>query len=90
MILKESAEAKRSKRELELLANYHDVPKNFNGDDDFIEYYENNAKDPAYVSSFNKFKEFVNKRTINGKFPFKLLNEKPQGKLTEVDFRKLI
>ena len=41
---KQLAEAKRSKRELELISNYHDIPKNFNGDEDFLEYFNNNAK----------------------------------------------
>ena len=56
---KEIAEAKRAKRELELLAEYHDVPKNFNGDDDFLEYYQKNCKDKAYKSTFNKFNCFL-------------------------------
>lgn len=73
---KEIAEAKRSKRELELLANYHDVPKNFNGDDDFLEYFKNSIKDSTYQGVYNRFEEFIESKTINGKFTFKLLSEK--------------
>ncbi len=73
---KELAEAKRSKRELEIISDYHDLPKNFNGDEDFLEYFESNTKDYTYVSVYNDFKRFVDNRTINGKLPFKMLSEK--------------
>ena len=36
---KQIAEMKRAKKELEVMANYHDVPQNFNGDEDFLEYF---------------------------------------------------
>lgn len=73
---KEMAEAKRAKRELEIIADYHDVPKNFNGDEDFIEYFKKNYTDYSSRSSLNAFVKFLNKKTLNDKLPFKLLNEK--------------
>ena len=73
---KELAEAKRSKRELELIANYHDIPKNFNGDDDFLEYFDKNAKSDHTRSVYNNFKAFAANKTVNGRLPFKILSEK--------------
>lgn len=73
---KQIAEAKRSKRELEVISNYHDIPKNFNGDDDFLEFFENNAKDMSAKGAFKNFKSFTANKCINGKLPFKLLSEK--------------
>lgn len=73
---KELAEAKRSKRELELIANYHDLPKNFNGDDDFLEFYKSKCKNKSFKSTFLKFKEFSEKKTVYNRLPFKLINEK--------------
>ena len=70
------AEGKRAKRELELMANYHDVPRNFNGDDDFLEYFKNNATDASFTSIYNSFNTFVKHKTIKGKLPFKLISEK--------------
>ena len=70
------AEAKRSKRELELISNYHDIPKNFNGDDDFLEYFEKYANDDHSKSVLKAFKNFSASKTINGKLPFKLMSEK--------------
>ncbi|MCH8941062.1 MAG: phage integrase SAM-like domain-containing protein, partial [Bacteroidetes bacterium] len=73
---KQIAEMKRAKKELEVMANYHDVPQNFNGDEDFIEYFKNNAKNPTSKSVFHNFNDFVKAKTIKGKFPFKLVSEK--------------
>ena len=73
---KQIAEMTRAKRELEVMANYHDVPQNFNGDEDFLEYFNNNTNNPASKSVFNNFNEFVKAKTIKGKFPFKLVSEK--------------
>jgi integrase len=73
---KEMAEAKRSKRELELIANYHDIPKNFNGDEDFLDYFDKNANTEHKRAVLNNFKIFATKKTVNGKLPFKILSER--------------
>ncbi len=73
---KQLAEAKRSKRELEIISNYHDIPRNFNGDDDFLEYFDKNAKDGFSISVYRNFKSFVKNKTINGELPFKIVSEK--------------
>jgi len=73
---KEIAEMKRSKRELELLANYHDVPKNFNGDEDFLEYFQTHLTDNYTKTVYNDFNKFVKTKNFNGKLPFKFLSEK--------------
>ena len=72
---KQLAEGKRSKRELEVIANYNDIPRNFNGDDDFLEYFEKNANDANSLSMYNSFKSFALNKTINGELPFKLVSE---------------
>lgn len=73
---REIAEAKRSKRELELLANYHDLPKSFSGNDDFLEYFEKNMTDYNSVTVYRNFKIYVNDTLGKNTLPFKIIDEK--------------
>ncbi len=70
------AETIRAKRELESIANYHDIPKSFNGDEDFIEFYKSQSIDSAFKSSLNAFTKFSKNKMVNERLPFKLITEK--------------
>ena len=61
---------------MRIISNYHDIPRNFNGDDDFLEYFNKNAKDGFSISVYRNFKSFVKNKTINGELPFKIVSEK--------------
>ncbi len=73
---KQIAETKRSKREIEIISDYNDIPRNLNGGEDFLEYFKVNIKNKSAQSVFNNFSNFVKPKTINGKLPFKLITEK--------------
>lgn len=74
--IKELAEKKRSKIELEIFANAHDLPNFYNNKSDFIKYFDENAKDPAYKATLSRIKKFTKKSLIEGEFPFYRVDEK--------------
>jgi integrase len=57
---KELAEKIRSSKELEIKANAYRIPHDYNGNKDFLPFYEDLAKNQAYKSAFKGFKEYVN------------------------------
>jgi len=74
--IKELAEKIRSTKELEIHANAYSIPNNYNGKEDFLKFYEDNCKDAAYKSSFQKFKEFSENKIIAGRLPYNRVDEK--------------
>lgn len=74
--IKELAEKIRSTKELEIHANAYSIPNNYNGKEDFLKFYEDNCKDGAYKSSFEKFKEFSENKLIAGRLPYNRVDEK--------------
>ncbi len=73
---KELAEKIRSQRDLETHANAYGLPNIYNGKEDFLKFYEDNCKDGAYKSSFEKFKEFSENKLMAGILPYNKIDEK--------------
>ena len=73
---KELAEAKRSKTELELIANHYEIPKNFRGDDDFLDYFQSNVKDKSSKSTYKNFRNYIKEKRNQDRLPFRLLTDK--------------
>lgn len=73
---KELAEKKRSQRELEIFANANKLPNYYDGENDFLDYFEKYCTVKSYKSAKNKLKEFAKSELVNGILPFNRIDEK--------------
>ncbi len=73
---KELAEKKRSQREFEIFANANKLPTYYNGENDFLEYFDKCCTDRSYKSAKNKLEEFAKNETVNGILTFNCIDEK--------------
>lgn len=73
---KELAEKKRSQKELEIFANYNNLPNFSYGKEDFLKYYENKFPDVHHNFVRNLIKEFAKNKLVNNTLSFNKIDEK--------------